>query len=311
MSEMNMATQAAECSAYANNPLIAGYEIRLSNNHTTKDPRHKGEVIPLHDICDELQGQYPVTFKFTGWHPHCRCSMIPILISAEERRKLAEAKAAGKSYKPKGVITDVPDNFKQWLADNQERIENAKTLPYFLQDMNDQATMAEQREDFMAYKTNSDYKDVEFDVNSGAYKATHRDHIHHKEEDECQLVLYGLGHSAVLLGEGDKGADGNYLPALDLELDGVKMDIRTITETNENTIRNGLNAKDRQIVRFYNKTGETSDSVCLYFRDSSAYSDERVMAGIESFCAKKERRIKNVYCVVNTDSGGYMKRFRV
>lgn len=71
VTEMNMATQASECAAYADNPLIAGYEIRLSNNHTVKDPRHPGKVLELHDICDELQGNYPPTFKFTGWHPHC------------------------------------------------------------------------------------------------------------------------------------------------------------------------------------------------------------------------------------------------
>lgn len=134
VTEMNMATQAAESAAYASNPLIAGYEIRLSNNHTVKDPSKKGGVKPLHDICDELQGNYPATFKFTGWHPHCRCSMVPILISAEERKKLAQARAEGKDYQPKGVITDVPDNYKQWVADNMDRIENAKTLPYFLQD---------------------------------------------------------------------------------------------------------------------------------------------------------------------------------
>ena len=134
VTEMNMATQASECAAYADNPLIAGYEIRLSNNHTVKDPRHPGKVLELHDICDELQGNYPPTFKFTGWHPHCRCSMIPILISPDERRKLAQARAEGKTYQPKGVITDVPDNFKTWVAENQDRIQNAATLPYFLQD---------------------------------------------------------------------------------------------------------------------------------------------------------------------------------
>lgn len=134
VSEMNMATQASECAAYANNPLIAGYEIRLSNNHTVKDPRHKDQVLPLHDICDELQGTYPPTFKFTGWHPHCRCSMIPILISPEERRKLAQARAEGKPYQPKGVITDVPDNYKAWIVNNQDRIQRAKSMPYFLQD---------------------------------------------------------------------------------------------------------------------------------------------------------------------------------
>jgi hypothetical protein len=60
--------------------------------------------------------------------------MIPILISPDERRKLAQARAEGKTYQPKGVITDVPDNFKTWVAENQDRIQNAATLPYFLQD---------------------------------------------------------------------------------------------------------------------------------------------------------------------------------
>ena len=60
--------------------------------------------------------------------------MIPILISPDERRKLAQARAEGKTYQPKGVITDVPDNFKTWVAANQDRIQNAATLPYFLQD---------------------------------------------------------------------------------------------------------------------------------------------------------------------------------
>lgn len=34
-------------------------------------------------------------------------------------------------------ITDMPQNFKQWLADNEQRIANANkngTLPYFLKD---------------------------------------------------------------------------------------------------------------------------------------------------------------------------------
>lgn len=79
VTEMNMATQSSECAAYADNPLIAGYEIRLSNNHTVKDPRHPGKVLELHDICDELQGNYPPTFKFTGWHPHCYTADAKVL----------------------------------------------------------------------------------------------------------------------------------------------------------------------------------------------------------------------------------------
>ena len=36
------------------------------------------------DICDELKGDYPKDFKFTGWHPHCRCYATPLLKTPEE-----------------------------------------------------------------------------------------------------------------------------------------------------------------------------------------------------------------------------------
>jgi hypothetical protein len=31
-------------------------------------------------------------------------------------------------------VSDVPDNFKQWIKDNQERIDNAKSKPFFIND---------------------------------------------------------------------------------------------------------------------------------------------------------------------------------
>lgn len=346
VTEMNMATQAAESAAYASNPLIAGYEIRLSNNHTVKDPSKKGGVKPLHDICDELAGNYPATFKFTGWHPHCRCTMIPILISAEERRKLAKARAEGKDYQPKGVITDVPDNYKQWVADNQDRIADAKTLPYFLQDNgvltdegykigefpepasdeptvttqepqivdlpteNSPETIRERAAQFVEYDNDPNYKDVEFNPENGALKATHTGHFYHKEEDECQQILFETGNKAVLLDESAKDNNNDFLPSLDLELNGKKMDIRTITEANENTIRNGLNAKDKQIRNVFNKTGVVSDSVCLYFRDAGLYSTEAVLAGINAYKKNQNYRIKYVYCVVNAKKGGFLRMYK-
>ena len=35
--------------------------------------------MPFYDICDELQGIYPKTFKWTGWHPHCYSSDTEVM----------------------------------------------------------------------------------------------------------------------------------------------------------------------------------------------------------------------------------------
>ena len=59
---------------------VVGIEIHLSGNHTLNGK-------PFHDICDELAGKYPKDFKFTGWHPQCRCFVTTILKTKEEREE--------------------------------------------------------------------------------------------------------------------------------------------------------------------------------------------------------------------------------
>jgi hypothetical protein len=56
---------------------VVGIEVRLSNNHTING-------VPFTDICDDLKGKYPKTFKFTGWHPLCRCYAVSVLKTEEE-----------------------------------------------------------------------------------------------------------------------------------------------------------------------------------------------------------------------------------
>jgi len=74
--EVNAAYREAEWASYQNNPLIKGYEIRLSNNHTIL---RNGKRVPFYDICDELQGIYPKKFRWTGWHPHCYSSDTEVM----------------------------------------------------------------------------------------------------------------------------------------------------------------------------------------------------------------------------------------
>lgn len=119
-SEINMAYRNAEQLRWQQMDFILGYEIKLSHSH------------PCHDICDDLKGKYPKDFKWTGWHPNDLCYVIPI-IKTEEQFWLPKEERG----KDNAEITDVPQGFKTWVANNQDRIARAEkrgTLPYFVRD---------------------------------------------------------------------------------------------------------------------------------------------------------------------------------
>lgn len=129
--EINMAYREAENERWRQMDFVVGYEIKVSNNHGCKGVP-KGQY---HDICDELAGKYPKDFKWTGWHPQCRCYKIPILMTEDEFWEWD-----GRGEEPSGSVNeikDVPDNFKRWAEKNSSRIAAAKkrgTLPYFVRD---------------------------------------------------------------------------------------------------------------------------------------------------------------------------------
>lgn len=133
--ETQTAYHAAEVDSYTSSPLVKGYEVRLSNNHTTKLPN--GKVVPLYDICDELQGVYPKWFQFTVWHPNCRCTVIPIVLNDSELKDYFKAKREGTldAFSAAHDIKDVPASFRVWAANNTDRILAASErgkLPSFL-----------------------------------------------------------------------------------------------------------------------------------------------------------------------------------
>jgi len=131
--EVNAAYRRAEWESYQNNPLITGYRIELSNNHTTLI---KGKRVALRDICDELAGEYPKTFQWTGWHPQCRCRMVPIFIKEGDFRARIRALAAGKldEWKAGNTVTEPPRAFTDWVAENADRLKAGKQMPYFVAD---------------------------------------------------------------------------------------------------------------------------------------------------------------------------------
>lgn len=175
------------------------------------------------------------------------------------------------------------------------------------------ASIDEHRKAFDELVKSGNYTDLEFNPETGAYKAIHIDHVSHeiKEffgntlsgsdlEKECLNVLYKHGDRAILRNEKKQGPPNKTLPALDLLRNGVVVDIRSITKNGENTIRNGLEAKDDQIKRAKKAGVEYSDQVCLYFHDPSFFSEKKVVANIEGYKKYHTPRIKKVICVLES-----------
>lgn len=120
--EINIAYRESELERYRGEILVKGYRIELSNNH------------PVMDICDDLKGEYPKTFKWSGWHPACRCRMIPILMSDIDFEKLIRAKETGSTFAPENEIKKPPKNFNKYIKANNSRIQKGKSIPYWYAD---------------------------------------------------------------------------------------------------------------------------------------------------------------------------------
>lgn len=122
--ETNIAYRRSDNERWSQMDFVLGQRIQLSREH------------PKKDICDKLQGDYPVEFVFEGWHPQCFCFVTPILMDADEMRKARQARLRGEKYTPIAKrITDYPQAFKDWCTDNAETIAAAHDYgqdPYFV-----------------------------------------------------------------------------------------------------------------------------------------------------------------------------------
>lgn len=120
--ETNMAYRTADHERWKQTEWILGFEVKLSNNHTLNGQ-------PFRDICDELAGRYPKTFRFVGWHPLCRCYAIPILPTQDEMLdNVLEEKPM------ENMVTDVPEGFKGWVSKHQDQVSGWKSQPFWVRD---------------------------------------------------------------------------------------------------------------------------------------------------------------------------------
>lgn len=90
---------------------------------------YRGEVYDL-----TLERNHIMYIRRNGkcfWGSNCMCYTIPILKTEDEFWDLDEDKPSVNE------VRDVPDNFKEWIADNADRIGKAEgqgTFPYFIRD---------------------------------------------------------------------------------------------------------------------------------------------------------------------------------
>lgn len=124
-SETNIAYRTADFERWSQLDFVVGIEIRVSDNHSERD------------ICDKLAGRYPKDFKFVGWHPNCWCHAVAILASDEEISTLTDMILLGEDiskFQSKVEVKRPPKAFVIWIHNNQKRINDAASLPYFIRD---------------------------------------------------------------------------------------------------------------------------------------------------------------------------------
>lgn len=114
--EINAAYLRGHNERWRNEPFVIGQHIHVSPQHV------------IDDICNDIEGFYPKDFIFAGWHSNCLCTSDPIMIDGEEKKEFYRRLMAGEdmsNYVSPFAIKDVPEQYKQYIEDNEEAIMRA------------------------------------------------------------------------------------------------------------------------------------------------------------------------------------------
>ena len=198
--ETNIAYRTADYERYQDLDFVVGIEVHLSSNHTCK-----GVEGVFRDICDELQGKYPKDFKFTGWHPHCRCYTTTILktpaeLEADEQRILRGEEPSEGS---ENEVQDVPQAFNDWQKRNVKRAEKHYSKPYFVSD-NLRYVMPELADAYGARNPYSTFAEYEAAMKYNRKHASFSDIVNEniKELNDVMPVMQG---KVMDIAEADRG----------------------------------------------------------------------------------------------------------
>ena len=116
--ETNMAYRMSDYIRRHQLPFVTGIEVKLGANH------------PKPDICDEMKGKYPKDFLYLGWHPHCFCYTVSIMIPPEEFK----ARMKSGTLEKVSNINAIPQSAVDYVNLMRSKYENYKAPPYFLRD---------------------------------------------------------------------------------------------------------------------------------------------------------------------------------
>jgi hypothetical protein len=123
-SETNHAYLLADHLRWSQLDMVIGVRISLSAQHPDYN---------FPEICEVLEGDYPKEFLFVGWHPHCLCHEVPILMPQDDFKAYLKGNEPLKAKQ----ITEYSDAFRDFVKGNYERFSGYKSVPYWLTDNKD------------------------------------------------------------------------------------------------------------------------------------------------------------------------------
>lgn len=316
--EINMAYRKAEQERWKSFDFVVGYEVKITQNG-----KH------VEDICDCLKGKYRKDFKFMGWHPQCMCYTIPILKTEDE---FFDDDEDSKSV---NEVEDVPQGFKDWVKNNEERIDKAAErgkLPYFIADNRAEVNRilenkkAEERKgtpqeiakerhaarkpedveriqfiwnrrkEYISYSQNSNYLDVTFNYDNGGLKALHRQHNIDSDKGWYETFVQDIGYQ-----NGHKVIlESEYSNILHKKFtegtwDGYKFELATRKTATDNDILRGLK---------HCADKKETEIAILYF-PNGGFTEDKIQKAIKRYKGYKnfpERTyvdFKRVICITN------------
>ena len=318
----------------------------LLQYRTANDSKVRPEHAELHGVTlpmgDSFWDEY---YPPNGWN--CRCTVVQVLKSKHEQTPHAEAMQraeqalrkdtkgmfhfnsgkTGKSFPDHNPYTlrrcTTCDLTKLNLASDATDNDVCTACRLVHECYKDRTRASEQKrieENRKLYdKLSKDkrYKDVEFDPKTGALKATHVGHNGGSDDGfklEKKLVdsLYACGHSVILCDEQKKGKNGQILASLDMILDGVRMDIRSITK-NKAHYGSAIRSKNNQLTRYNRRTDvhKAADTICMYFDDPTMFAPKKIRDGYEYMKSKTsgDIHVHRIICFINSAKGLETKTF--
>lgn len=154
------------------------------------------------------------------------------------------------------------------------------------------------RKDYHNLKHNPDYRDVRLDKKSGGVCATHVGHNSNTGKKEffggtmsgadleriCVEQLFRAGHKVILCDESKELKAGEKAAALDMQLDGRMMDIRSITGKSR-WYTHALLTKNKQLKKYNARPDvtEPANTLCLYFHDAKLFNEEHLLRSINKY----------------------------